>query len=158
MSIKSNNAKSKKDRHDNISNTTINSKRVVAGYTVAEWDETWNPIGCLKTVDLMPYKHCVGLYMLSIDDKIVYVGRAIELNNGGILKRLTDYRRKSDIGRKSKSGKLIFNNLDKIVTDILIVGNTKEAIETTKTLEKIFISKYQPEWNVIYVYKKQTNK
>lgn len=37
----------------------------------------------------------------------MYVGRAIELNNGGFRKRLSDYSRGSDSARNHKSGRLI---------------------------------------------------
>lgn len=115
--------------------------------SVAEWDKCWKSIGLLEFANLTPYNHCVGLYRHVINGKTMYIGRAIELNNGGFRKRLSDYRRESDSGRTHTSGKLIYKNLSKIETFILVVGNTEEAIETTKKLEKKFISLYNPPWN-----------
>ena len=77
----------------------------------------------------------------------MYVGRAIELHNGGFRKRLSDYRRDSDSARKHKSGQLINEHIDQIATDIMIVGNTEEAVQLTNILEDQFIAKYNPPWN-----------
>ncbi len=49
--------------------------------------------------------------------------------------------------RKNTSGRTINENLDRIRTYILIVGNDEEAINTTKQLEGRFIEKYHPQWN-----------
>ena len=117
-------------------------------YSLSEWARKWVCIGPLKTANLTPYNHCVGLYRHVINGETVYVGRAIELNNGGFRKRLSDYRRESDSGRTHTSGRLINQNLSKITTYVLVVGDTQEAIETTKELEKLFVKKYNPKWNI----------
>lgn len=122
----------------------------IGGKTIDEWDREWINIGSLKTANLTPYNHCVGLYMHVVDGKIKYIGRAIELNNGGFRKRLSDYRRASNSGRTHTSGRTINANLDNIRTQILIVGEDKEAVETTIKLERIFIAKYRPEWNKVF--------
>ena len=117
-------------------------------YSLSEWDRKWVCIGPLKTANLTPYNHCVGLYRHVINGETVYVGRAIELNDGGFRKRLSDYRRESDSGRIHTSGRLINQNLSKITTYVLVVGDTKEDVETTKELEKLFVKKYNPKWNI----------
>ncbi|OON96080.1 MAG: hypothetical protein ATN36_06490 [Epulopiscium sp. Nele67-Bin005] len=117
--------------------------------TIDEWDREWVSIGKLANANLTPYNKSVGLYRHVINGKTMYVGRAIELNNGGFRKRLSDYRRDSDSGRTHTSGQQIYNNLDKITTYILVVGNTEEAVITTRKLEIGFIGKYNPEWNKI---------
>lgn len=126
-----------------------NPKQLYGGKTVAQWDLEWRDIGMLKDADLTPYNHCVGLYRHVIGGTTMYVGRAIELNNGGFRKRLSDYRRESNSARKHTSGRTINENLDRIRTYILIVGNDEEAINTTKRLEGRFIEKYHPQWNKI---------
>lgn len=77
----------------------------------------------------------------------MYVGRAIGLYNGGFRKRLNDYTRKSDNTRKHSSGRIINNNLDAITTELLIVGDTDEAVKITEVLEDQFIAKYNPHWS-----------
>lgn len=119
-----------------------------SGKTVAQWDNEWICIGPLKTANLTPYNHCVGLYRHVVNGKTMYVGRAIELNNGGFRKRLSDYRRESNSARKHLSGRTINEHLDEITTYILVVGDTDGAVAETKRLEGQFIAYYgYPEWN-----------
>lgn len=119
-----------------------------SGKTVEQWDNEWICIGPLKTANLTPYNHCVGLYRHVVNGKTMYVGRAIELYNGGFRKRLSDYRRESNSARKHLSGRTINEHLDEITTYILIVGDTDEAVVETKRLEGQFIEYYGfPEWN-----------
>lgn len=117
------------------------------GKSVSEWDCEWKSIGKLKDANLTPYNNCVGLYRHVVNGKTKYVGRAIELNNGGFRKRLSDYRRESNSARKHSSGRIIYEHLDEITTYILVVGYTQEAVEITKKLEGEFVRKYNPEWN-----------
>lgn len=119
----------------------------VLGKTINQWNSEWRCIGGLKDANLTPYNNCVGLYRHVIDGQTKYVGRATELYNGGFRKRLSDYRRDNDSARKHKSGKTIYENLDRIITYILIVGENAEAIEATKELEGYFIRRFNPEWN-----------
>lgn len=134
----------KKNLGVNVSNT---GEILYGDYTINEWNSRWKSIGSLRTVNLTPYNKYVGLYRHVMGGKIMYVGRAIELNNGGFRKRLSDYSRESDSARKHKSGRLINENLDRITTDILIVGDTQEAVKVTQILEGQFIAKFNPPWN-----------
>ncbi len=119
-----------------------------SGKTVEQWDKEWICIGPLKTANLTPYNHCVGLYRHVVNGRTMYVGRAIELYNGGFRKRLSDYRRQSNSARKHLSGRTINEHLDEIITYILIVGDTEEAVLETKRLEGQFIAYYgYSEWN-----------
>lgn len=123
----------------------------IGGKTVAQWDNCWKSIGKLVDADLSLYNHYVGLYRHKIHGKVIYIGRAIELYNGGFRKRLSDYRRLNDSARKHLSGQIINSQLDKIRTDILIVGDTPSAVEDTIELEKAMIKKYKSKMELINV-------
>ena len=133
--------------------SVVTSDGKIGGKTFAQWDSMWQCIGRLETADLSAYNHCVGLYKHTVGGKIKYIGRAIELNNGGFRKRLSDYRRDSDSARKHQSGQTIHENLDKNVTYVLVVGDDEEAVQVTKVLERVFIQHYVLEWN--FMLKKQ---
>lgn len=111
----------------------------------------WECIGNLNEAylnnKLSKYNNCIGLYMHKINDEIMYIGRAIEYNNGGFRKRLADYCRDSSSARKHTSGQIIYQNRKNITTYLLIVGNDEEAKEKTIILEKEYINKYNPPWN-----------
>ena len=137
-----------------LGNTSVSTSRSsnrtgsnYGGKSISEWDSEWVYIGYLKNADLSPYNHCVGLYRHVVNGTTKYVGRAIELNNGGVRKRLSDYRRDSDSARKHASGRTIHEHIDEIETYILVVGDTQEAVETTRKLEGVFVRRYNPEWN-----------
>lgn len=50
---------------------------------------TWNEVGFLdeSNCDFSDYYKDIGLYRAILVDKIVYVGKATELNNGGFRKK-----------------------------------------------------------------------
>lgn len=118
-------------------------------YTFKEWDSKWQSIGPLASANLTPYNKSVGIYRHRFQGQVVYIGRAIELHNGGFRKRLSDYRRDSDSARKHTSGRLINEHLDQITTDLLVVGQSPEDIQITKELEVVFVGKYRPKWNTM---------
>jgi len=74
---------------------------------VMDWQKLPNGLAS----DLSDYKDKVGLYRMKNEaGEVVYVGRAVEHNNGGLRKRLRDYTRESDTGRKHQSGQKIYAN------------------------------------------------
>ncbi len=56
---------------------------------------SWIPLGLLTedTTDFSDYSNDIGIYRAILNDVIVYIGKATELNNGGFRKRLRDYTR-----------------------------------------------------------------
>ena len=127
--------------------THAHSDRGEQRKSINQWDDEWICMGPLKSANLTPYNQYVGLYRHVISGKTMYVGRAVEWNNGGFRKRLSDYRRASNSARTHKSGRLIHEHLDEIITYILITGSDAEAAELAKKLEGQFIAKYCPPWN-----------
>lgn len=127
-----------------------NRNKKIGGKTLDKWDSCEKKIGILGTLqgELSDYNSCVGIYKAYYKGEVVYIGRAIELNNGGFRKRLTDYIRKSDSARGTNSSSKMNKYKDEIKIGIIIVGNNDEAIQITKQLEKMLIGKYKPEWNV----------
>ncbi len=116
------------------------------------YQDGWINIGNLYEAylsgKLKQYSKYVGLYRHEIDGEIKYIGRAIEFNNGGFRKRLSDYCRDSNSARKHTSGQIIYANKEKITTYILIVGSDAAAAEKTKELEDRFIKRFNPPWNI----------
>ena len=73
-------------------------------------DVGFNSLGTLGEVeleDLKAFNHSIGIYIMTLGVVPVYIGRAIEFNNGGFRKRLRDYVRDGNSARKHTSGKLI---------------------------------------------------
>tara|TARA_R110002110_G_scaffold415748_1_gene654847 strand:- start:86201 stop:86584 length:384 start_codon:yes stop_codon:yes gene_type:complete len=120
---------------------------LVAGVTVKDWEEKWQTIGVLKDSDFSPFKESAGLYRARLVGKIVYIGRAIEISNGGIRKRLADYTRENDSARKHPSGVKMYKNRASLIIDILETGNDDAAVSAAQNLEPLLVAKYKPEWN-----------
>ncbi len=114
--------------------------------------DNWINIGNLneayKSGKLSQFRNYIGLYMHTIDGEVKYIGKAVEYNNGGLRKRLSDYCRDNNSARKHLSGRTIYENRDLITTFILVTGSDESAVEMTNRLEMEYINKYNPPWNV----------
>ncbi|MEB1809566.1 MAG: hypothetical protein LPK26_20100 [Bacillaceae bacterium] len=121
------------------------------GLTVSQWNQKWIPLGaldCLTADTLRQYNKVIGLYKMVMNGEVVYVGKAIEVANGGFRKRIRDYGRTSNSGRTHGSGKKIHENSDQLKVSILIVGSTFEEIKMVEALEIAMIKHLDPIWNV----------
>ena len=123
-------------------------KTAIGGLRLCEWAQRWQCLGILQNVaQTAPCK--VGLYRAKLHERIVYVGVASEHENRGLRKRLTDYVRESDSGRKNKAGRCLHRHANVLEIDILITGADSCAAESARRLEHGFIFAYQPEWNFL---------
>ena len=126
-----------------------NRNKNFGGMKADQWDTQWKSIGMLKNVqgNISYLNKSVGLYRAKLHGKVVYIGRAVEYNNGGLRKRLTDYVRESGSSRGTNSSSNMNRYKDQLSIDVLVVGEGAEAAALTKELEKMLIGKHQPEWN-----------
>jgi len=127
--------------------TTVNPY-AIGGRTLDEWEQEWRGLGILNNLNLTPYNRYVGVYRAWLNNRIIYIGRAIEWNNGGFRKRLSDYTRDSDSARKHKSGQKMYEYRDQLNMEIIITGSDEESTKVAGQLEARLIAKYQPAWNV----------
>ncbi len=122
---------------------------LIGGRTIEQWDSQWRYAGILSSLQLSQYNQDVGLYRARLNGRIVYIGRAIEWDNGGFRKRLSDYTRDSASARKHGSGQKIYQHRHELTIELLIVGSDANAAEITIKLEALMVGKYGPEWNKI---------
>ncbi|KAB8126074.1 hypothetical protein F9U64_20795 [Gracilibacillus oryzae] len=130
-----------------------NGEMLIGGKTISEWNNRWMRLGRLSSLsieDLTPFNKHIGLYKAEMNGQVVYVGRAIEYNNGGFRKRLRGYVRDSDSGSTHGSGRKMHGNRDNVVISILIVGDSAEDVGVVKALEAAMIAKLNVKWNVPY--------
>ncbi|TLS54093.1 hypothetical protein FE782_01750 [Paenibacillus antri] len=124
---------------------------LIGGLSVDQWDSRWQRLGILGSLtlsDLSRYNQSIGLYKAELGGKTVYIGRAVEYNNGGFRKRLRDYLRSSDSGRTHTSGGKMNQYADRITLSILVVGTSEKEVGLVKELEVAMIMKHGPAWNV----------
>jgi excinuclease UvrABC nuclease subunit len=89
----------------------------------------------------------VGLYRALLDGDVMYIGKAYEHANGGFRKRLADYTRASDSGRRTGAGPRMFEHRDQLMIDVLVTGEDAGAAIAAIQLEHPFINRYDPPWN-----------
>ena len=111
---------------------------------------SWIKLGLLneENCDFSKYNKDIGLYRAILNDKIVYIGKATELDNGGFRKRLRDYTRKSDSARNYPSGILMNQNKNNIMIEILIFDRCKTNISIINDKEEKYIKEIKPIWNL----------
>ena len=80
----------------------------------------WIPLGLLNesSSDFSEYSNDIGLYRAKLDGRIVYIGKATELHNGGFRKRLRDYTRESPSARDYPAGRLMHCHKDELEIEI----------------------------------------
>jgi hypothetical protein len=116
--------------------------------TLREWEVSWEYIGILENLENIT--NSVGIYRARLNGEIVYIGRAIEYDNGGLRKRLSDYTRKSDSARTHESGQNMHQNANSLHIEIKITGTDENAANVARKLEQYFIGKDSPAWNKMY--------
>ena len=112
---------------------------------ICEWEKEWKFLGKLKNVNCKNIElEKAGLIRLSLNDEIVYLVRAIEINNGGISKKISSFQVISD--KKTGINAKISNNFNEIMVEVICIGNDNKAVDLCRHLEKILIKKYSPKW------------
>ena len=138
---------------DSANSAAASGDPEIEGRKVSEWSRRWKPVGRLQmSADPMDKSELwrernkeIGVYRLLLGGKVMYIGRAIEANNGGFRKRLSDYTRKGNSGRKHASGQKLHEYAQVLDVEIIPTNTAKGAV----LLEHALVAKYRPEWNVI---------
>jgi excinuclease UvrABC nuclease subunit len=106
----------------------------------------WQRIGVLKQ-DFSKYNKDIGVYRALLNDEVVYVGKATELDNGGFRKRLRDYTRESDSARNYPAGEKMYEHRDDIQIEIIVFDRNPRSIPEIEACEKSLIKELNPKWN-----------
>lgn len=95
----------------------------------------------LNLADLKAFNKSIGLYVMTLGVVPYYIGRAIEFRNGGFRKRISDYTRESNTGRKHTSGKIINSLQKELYVHIIEMGHLEEDVALVKKNETTMIGK-----------------
>lgn len=115
-----------------------------AGKTLQEWDADWLPVEGGFTVLQSDLRHQVGLFQARLGGAIMYIGKAVEADNGGLRKRLSDFRRASPSGREHHGAMRIHDYLNELDLHVLMTG----TVETAELLKLAIIARHLPPWNM----------
>ncbi len=139
------------NRNIRVLSSRLNSNGIKE-YWFRAWEGqkmNWIELGLLNesSTDFSKYRGDIGLYRARLNDEIVYLGKATELNNGGFRKRLRDYTRKSPSARSYTAGQLMYCHRNDLKIEIRIFERSLESIPKIEVCEKKLIKQYEPEWN-----------
>jgi excinuclease UvrABC nuclease subunit len=111
---------------------------------------SWIPLGLLTEVstDFSTYSKDIGIYRAILNDEVVYIGKATELENGGFRKRLRDYTRSSTSARNYPAGELMHSNRHNLHIEIVLFERTLESVPKIESLETQLIREMKPIWNL----------
>lgn len=110
---------------------------------------SWIPLGLLTEIstDFSTYSKDIGIYRAILEDVVVYIGKASELENGGFRKRLRDYTRSSSSARNYPAGQLMYVNRNNIQIEIVVFNRSLESVPEIEALEAQLIREIKPIWN-----------
>jgi len=110
---------------------------------------SWISLGALTetTTNFSDYSKNIGVYRATLNGKVVYIGKATELNNGGFRKRLRDYTRSSSSARSYPAGELMYKHRNEIQIEIIVFDDNLKAIVDIEALEIKLIREEIPIWN-----------
>ncbi|KQM13893.1 hypothetical protein [Novosphingobium sp. Leaf2] len=123
------------------------TQQLVAGRTLAEWNQQWQPLehGLSKRHDEL--RETVGVFRFRRKDEVVYIGCAREYAKGGLRKRLSDFTRPGDSGRTHYAGQKIYENREHLEVDVIVTGTDYKAGWTALRLKGALLGIRQPIWN-----------
>ena len=117
----------------------------LGGKRIEEWDRLWEPVPEGLTRYHPELRHKVGLYRVFLGNKISALGTGVG-RNGGLAKRLSDFRRPSSSGRRHYAGRLIREHLDELRVEVLITGFDAHAREVAMQVKPLMIRRHRPAW------------
>ena len=119
----------------------------IAGRSCAQWNRVWKTLegGLLQRHEELG--HDVGVFRIRLGKEVVYIGCGREYANGGLMKRLFDFVRKGDSGRKHSAGRMIYEQREALEVDVIITGNDYAAGVTAQQLKNALVASKKPTWN-----------
>jgi hypothetical protein len=121
---------------------------LIDGKILSHWNGEWRRLpGGLRHVHI-DLSTSVGLYRVRHLGVVVYLGCATEHGNGGLMKRLRDFTRRSASARSHHAGGLIYEHRDAVDIEVLVTGDNAAAALLAKQLKARFLKQTVPDWNV----------
>lgn len=124
------------------------TQQLIAGMTPAEWNRKWRPLegGLSKRHDAL--REAVGVFRFRRRNEVVYIGCAREYAKGGLMKRLSDFIRPGDSGRKHYAGQKIYEHRATLEVDVIVTGTDYSAGVIAQRLKGALLGMKKPAWNV----------
>lgn len=119
----------------------------VEGRSIQDWDNDWVHVEGGFTRYHPQYRHEVGLYRAVLHGEVTAIGAGVS-RDGGLAKRLSDFRRPGNHERDHNLGREIYAHLDVADLEVLITGSDWVARDIAVRLTRPMIVMHKPRWNV----------
>lgn len=119
----------------------------VEGRTIRDWNRNWIRVEGGFGRPHPELRHKVGLYRAILNGRVMAIGKGAD-RQGGLAKRIADFRRDSDSARDHHAGELIHEHLHELELQVLITGSTADpaARWTAVLLKTPMIRLHNPRW------------
>lgn len=125
----------------------MTQQQLIAGMTPAEWNQQWQPLEGGLSRRHEELREAVGVFRIRRRNEVVYIGCAREYAKGGLSKRLFDFVRSGDSGRRHYAGQKIYEHRETLELDVIVTGTDCKAGWTALTLKAALLKLKQPPWN-----------
>jgi hypothetical protein len=122
--------------------------QLIGGRALAAWNDEWTPLDGGLRVPHPELRGQIGLFRTRLGKVVTYLGCATEGKGRGLRKRLADFVRPSENGRRHHAGKLIYEHRDQVQVEVLIVGEDYRAGIIATQLKTALLAQGRPAWNV----------
>lgn len=119
---------------------------MIGGKALAAWNNEWTPLDGGLSAPHPELRGQIGLFRTLLRGDVTYLGCATETR--GLRKRLSDFVRPSENGRRHHAGGLIHEHRDQVQVEVLIVGENQRASIIARQLKNAFLAEDRPLWNV----------
>lgn len=126
----------------------MHDQLMIGGKALASWNAEWTSLDGGLGVSHPELRGKIGLFRTLLRGDVTYLGCATEGNNRGLRKRLADFVRPSENGRRHHAGKLIHQHRDQVQVEVLIVGEDYRAGIIATQLKTALLAQGRPAWNV----------
>jgi hypothetical protein len=126
----------------------MHDQMMIGGKPLAAWNAEWMPLDGGLRVPHPELRGQIGLFRTILRGDVMYLGCATEGKNRGLRKRLSDFVRPSENGRRHHAGELIHRHRDQVQVEVLIVGENQRASVIARQLKNAFLAEARPSWNV----------
>lgn len=123
------------------------TQQLIEGKTAAEWNRNWQTLegGLSQSHDEL--KGEVGVFRFRRKSEVVYIGCAREYAKGGLRKRLFDFIRPGDSGRKHYAGQKIYEHREALEIDVIVTGTDYSSGLIAQRLKRALLGRKKPPWN-----------
>lgn len=125
---------------------SIKQKLDFDGRKIYEWNAEWKEQGYLKHMQFDDFEYILGLFKVSLNGRVVFVGKSKPFDEGALKEALTDFRCGVYSGKYKTFTK---NEKMNLKVEVLDIGKNENSERLAERLQAAFVERYNPRWNLL---------